>query len=66
MRINKDEFLKNMYGSNYTVTTCAAKMEISREYLWYVLENKRRPGNKFISGLRKAFPDKSIESFLVN
>lgn len=66
MRINKDEFLRNMYVHNYTISSCAAAMGISRVFLWYILENKKKPGNKFISGLGKAFPNEPIDKFLIN
>lgn len=66
MILNKDEFLKAMNVHNYSITSCAQAMGISREYLWYILEEKRKPGNKFISGIRKAFPAEPIDKFLVN
>ena len=66
MLINKDEFLKSMDVHNYTLTMCANTMGISRSFLWYTLTGKRKPGNKFISGLSKVFPDEPIDKFLVN
>lgn len=65
MLVNKDEFLKSMEAHGYSLKECSDLMEINRVYLWYILSGKRKPGNKFISGLSKVFPDQPVEKFLV-
>ncbi|HCW73911.1 MAG TPA: hypothetical protein DHM90_09075 [Clostridiaceae bacterium] len=64
MRVRKDEFLKSMNVYNLNFSEAAEKMQISRSYLWEVLEGKKQPGNKFIWGLKQIFPDEQIEKFL--
>jgi transcriptional regulator with XRE-family HTH domain len=64
MQIKKDEFLKTMSVYNLNFSEVAKKMEISRSYLWEVLEGKKSPGSKFMYGLKKAFPDEQLEKFL--
>lgn len=65
MQINKNEFYKAMDVHNYTIASCAKAMDISREFLTYVLEGKRKPGYKFITGIQKAFPDVPIDKFII-
>lgn len=65
MLVNKNEFIKAMAVHNYTLKQCADLMDIDRVFLWYILSGKRKPGNKFISGLSKVFPDEPMEKFLI-
>ncbi|MBR0576795.1 hypothetical protein KCG48_10665 [Proteiniclasticum sp. BAD-10] len=64
MKVRKDEFLKNMNVYNLNFSEAAEKMQISRSYLWEVLEGKKQPGNKFIFGLKLVFPNEPMENFL--
>lgn len=66
MEINKYEFKKAMVVHNYSVAKVIESMEISRSMYFSVMAGKRRPGYKFISGLKKAFPDNEVNKILVN
>lgn len=64
MKIKKDEFLKYMTVYNLNFSEAAEKMQISRSYLWEVLEGKKKPGGKFLHGLKMVFPNEQMENFL--
>lgn len=64
MTINKDELFKAMDVYNYNQTTLAKKMGINVVTIYYVLNDQRRAGNKFISGLKKAFPEEVVKNIV--
>lgn len=66
MQLNKCEFKKAMAVHNFTPAKVIVAMDISRSMYFSVMSGKRRPGYKFISGLKKAFPDEVVNKILVN
>ena len=64
MRINKDELFKAMDVHNYTQASLSRKMKIDSVMLYYVLNDKRNAGNKFVAGLKLAFPDDVVKNIV--
>lgn len=65
MKINKDELFKAMDVYNYSQASLARKMGINTVTLYYVLNGKREAGNKFIAGLKLAFPDEVVKNIVL-
>lgn len=43
----------------------AKRIGISRATLWRYIKGKRQPSPKFIDGFKAAFPDRSLENYLI-
>lgn len=65
MIIKKDVFLVNIEQQGLSMTQASKKMEISRSYLWEVLQGKKNAGSKFMAGLKKVFPNEQLENFFI-
>ncbi|MBO1264336.1 XRE family transcriptional regulator [Proteiniclasticum sp. SCR006] len=65
MTINKNELFKAMEVYNYSQASLARKMKIDPVTLYYVLNDKRKAGNKFINGLKLAFPDEVVKNIVL-
>lgn len=65
MKINKDELFKAMDVYNYSQASLARKMNINPVTLYYVLNDQRRAGNKFIDGLKLAFPEDVVNNIVL-
>ncbi|KEI87588.1 hypothetical protein [Clostridium botulinum] len=67
LKLNIDSFIKLKNKNKLNMTEMADVMCISRAHLWRVLNNQCNPGEQFIAGFKKAFPEESFdEFFLVN
>lgn len=66
MKFVKCEFKKAMAVYNYTPAKVIEAMAISKSMYFSVMSGKRKPGYKFVSGLKKAFPDEVVNKILVN
>jgi len=65
MKINKDVFYKHMAAQGLSMSDVRVQMDISRSFLWEVLEGKKGAGSKFIAGIMIVFPDVALNSFFL-
>jgi len=65
MYIDREVFEDVMDKHGYGITETASKMDITRSYLWKILNHKQKAGSKFTAGLIKAFPNDRLESFFL-
>jgi len=65
LRLNRDALETLARAEGLTHTALARRLGISRSYLFRLLNGQRRPGVKFIYGLRAAFPQYSPDFFVL-
>ena len=63
MNANIFEFQKFMQLNNYTQSSLAKELGLSRGSINRVLNGQRSPGGQFMSAFKRRFPDKRLDNF---
>ena len=63
--LNVDEFKDLQRKYSYNTSKMARKIGISRTQLWRVLNYQSNPGEQFIAGFKKAFPEENLDKFFL-
>ena len=65
LRLNREALEALTRAEGLSHAALARRLGISRSYLFRLLRGERRPGIKFLYGLRTAFPQYSPDFFVV-
>lgn len=61
IKLNKQALEKRQKDAGLNDTELAKAMGVNRSQIWRVKENKNDPGEEFIAGALKAFPDATFD-----
>lgn len=63
--LNKIEFLKLKKRKKLKMAELAVRLGISRSQLWRVMNKQCSPGQQFIAGFKRAFPEENLDTFFM-
>lgn len=63
LKLNIDNFMKLQKKNNLNMTEISNLLGVSRSHLWRILNDHCNPGEQFIAGFKKAFPNESFDNF---
>lgn len=65
LKLNVENFIKLQNEKKLNMTEMSEKLCISRSHLWRVLNKQCNPGEQFIAGFKRAFPNESLDDFFL-
>lgn len=64
-KLNKQEFIYLQNIKKLNMTEIANLIGVSRSQLWRILNGQCNPGEQFIAGFKKAFPEENFDKFFL-
>jgi len=63
LNLNIDKFKELQKQKKLNMTDMSKLIGITRSHLWRLLSGQCKPGEKFIAGFKRAFPDEDFNLF---
>lgn len=63
--LNVSEFSKLQNKHSLNMSKTAEALGVSRSQLWRILNGLSNPGEQFIAGFKKAFPEENFDKFFL-